>query len=98
MDFLYFFVGTSITNLYQGTFTKNKHKTFRTKTTKDKGQMTNKNDDLFHKLEVAESILGRIEVLHNKKMEKWQKSQKKFKIKSGVFHKNSLLHKKQQQH
>ena len=29
--------------------------------------MTNKNDDLFHKLEVAESILGRIEVLHNKK-------------------------------
>ena len=75
IGFSVFFIGTNITKLYQGTFTKNKHKTFRTKTTKDKGQMTNKNDDLFHKLEVAESILGRIKVLHNKKMEKWQKSQ-----------------------
>ena len=37
--------------------------------------MINKNDDLFHKLEVAESILGRIKVLHDKKMEKWQNSQ-----------------------
>ena len=57
--------------------------------------MTDKNDDLFHKLEVAESILGRIKVLHNKKMEKFQKSQNLIKIKNGVFHKNNLLHKKQ---
>ena len=55
--------------------------------------MTNKNDNLFHKLEVAESILGRIKVLHNKKMEKWQKSQNLIKIKNGIFHKNSLLYK-----
>ena len=60
--------------------------------------MTDKNDDLFHQLEVAESILGRIKVLHNKKMEKCQKSQNLIKIKNGVFHKNNLLHKKQQQH
>ena len=60
--------------------------------------MTNKIDDLFHKLEVAESILGRVKVLHDKKMEKSQKSQNLIKIKSGIFHKNNLLHKKQQQH
>ena len=60
--------------------------------------MTNKIDDLLHKLKAAESILGRIKVLHNKKMEKWQKSQNLIKIKNGIFHKNSLLHKKQQQH
>ena len=60
--------------------------------------MTNKIDDLFHKLEVAESILGRIKVLHDKKMEKSQKLQNLIKIKNGIFHKNNLLHKKQQQH
>ena len=92
MDFLSFFIGTNIIKLYQGTFTNDKHKTFRTRTTKDKGRMINKNDDLFHKLEVAESILGRIKVLHDEKMEKWQNSQN-IKIKIGVFHKNSLLHK-----
>ena len=55
--------------------------------------MMNKNDDLFHKLEVADSILGRIKVLHDKKMEMWQNSQNWIKIKSGVFHKYNLLHK-----
>ena len=35
--------------------------------------MINKNDDLFHKLEVAESIFGRIKVLYDKKMKMWQK-------------------------
>ena len=45
--------------------------------------MTDKNDDLFHKLEVAESISGRIKVLHNKNMEKYKKSQNLIKMKKN---------------
>ena len=50
--------------------------------------MTDKNDDLFHQLEVAESILGRIKVLHDKKVEKSQKSKNLIKINSGIIHEN----------
>ena len=81
-----FFIETNIIKLYQGISTNNKHKTLRTKTTKDKGQMIDKNDDLFYKLEVGESILGRIKVLHDEKIEKWQNPQNEIKIKIGVYY------------